>query len=221
MSAKASNFDAQISGKVEALVDASLKGQEAFTYELSSFIDFISKDGNLYLLLDKLDVSHNSSDYGIIDFTSAIKKIAKENKYIQFSDAETEEAMSVLKKLNPSLLKEQGNTLFAQPMFTAYKKEGEKYYLKPTKYACDSIKELANIFDPFNGTTCTTGQYNDLLEEYGQLGIEVYLVIGKTQDTLGFSYTDGTVDASGSIVYTDSYIASVDIEVIPDQDRYP
>jgi hypothetical protein len=38
-------------------------------------------------------------------------------------------------------------------MFEAYKKDGEKYLIKPTKYACDKMKEISNKFDPFYGSS--------------------------------------------------------------------
>jgi hypothetical protein len=34
-------------------------------------------------------------------------------------------------------------------MFEAYKKIDDKYYIKPTKYACDLFKSSLNKFDPF------------------------------------------------------------------------
>jgi hypothetical protein len=61
-------------------------------------------------------------------------------------------------------------------MFQAYKKVDNKFYLIPTKYACDRVKEFLNTFDPFHGKECSEGQYNDLLdtlEEAGSIYIEL------------------------------------------------
>jgi hypothetical protein len=60
-------------------------------------------------------------------------------------------------------------------LFKAYKKEGSKFYLIPSKYGCDTAKTLAQKFDPFNGNTCTDSQYNDLLKDIADSKIEFYI----------------------------------------------
>jgi hypothetical protein len=40
--------------------------------------------------------------------------------------------------------------MLSKPMFRAYEKKDNKYYIIPTKYACDELKNFMNKFDPFN-----------------------------------------------------------------------
>jgi hypothetical protein len=54
-------------------------------------------------------------------------------------------------------------------MFEVSGKERNKYYLIPTKYACDKAKELMNKFDPFNGKKCSQSQYEDMIEELAEI----------------------------------------------------
>jgi hypothetical protein len=51
-------------------------------------IDFIQKDSNIYLLLDKLSIEKENLYY-IEEFTHVIEKVAKENKYMKFEDGES------------------------------------------------------------------------------------------------------------------------------------
>jgi len=53
---KKSGFDTQFNSQIEALIDAEPKWENAIKLQISSFIDFISKDGNLYILLNKFNI---------------------------------------------------------------------------------------------------------------------------------------------------------------------
>jgi hypothetical protein len=133
--------------------------------EMSSFIDFISKEGQIYALVKDLNITTEENLDDFQDILDNLKELAQENKYIELSEQQTLEAMKVLKSFNPDLLFKDAQDLFAKPMFTAYKKEGEVFHIIPTKYACDSLKVLANKFDPFSPDSCTDSQYDEIVEE--------------------------------------------------------
>ncbi len=161
-----SNFDSQLKWKIKAFIDAMPKWEKAVKLEISSMMDFISKDGNIYLLLDNLNVSEEN----IGEVKSAIqvlKKIAEEKGYIKIENKNSFNIISVLKGLNPNNILRDWKVALSKPMLKPYKKEGNRYYLMPTKYACDKMKELTYRFDPFGWTTCTESQYNRVLEELG------------------------------------------------------
>jgi len=61
-------------------------------------------------------------------------------------------------------------------MFKAYEKNGDKYSLIPTKYACDKFKELNAKFDPWNGSTCSDSQYERMLKKLAESG-DLYIEI--------------------------------------------
>lgn len=117
-----SNFDSQLKWKFKAFIDAMPKWEEAVKLEISSMMDFISKDGNIYLLLDNLNVSEEN----IGEVKSAIEileKIAKEKGYIKIEDRNSSYMISVLKSLNPNNMLRDWRVALSKPMLKPYKKK--------------------------------------------------------------------------------------------------
>jgi hypothetical protein len=105
-----------------------------------------------------------------------LKKIAKKNKYIKYEDSNTKQVLENLKNLNPSKIMADSKRILEKPMFRAYKKEGYKYFLVPTKYACNKLKELSARFDPWNGSTCSDSQYEKIIKALAKTG-DLYIEI--------------------------------------------
>jgi hypothetical protein len=57
MKSKSANFDSELEAQVDLLVEASVIGGQELKTQFSSFVKFINKDGNMYLLLQKLNYS--------------------------------------------------------------------------------------------------------------------------------------------------------------------
>jgi hypothetical protein len=57
MKSKSANFDSELEAQVDLLVEASVIGGQELKTQFSSFVSFINKDGNMYLLLQKLNYS--------------------------------------------------------------------------------------------------------------------------------------------------------------------
>jgi hypothetical protein len=53
-------------------------------------IDFISKGGNMYILLEQLNVKQENLD-DIKAFIDALQEIAREKKYIKYTDIYTQQ----------------------------------------------------------------------------------------------------------------------------------
>lgn len=162
---KNSGFDSQLKWEVEALINALPNWEEEIKLQLNTMIDFISKDWNMYLLLEKFEILQDEWVEEIQEFLDKAVKIAAENKYIKYSDPQTQASLDILKTLNPTNIINDSKRVLSEPLITAYKKEWEKYYLIPTKYACDEFKKLSNKFDPFNSDSCSENQYKDLVSE--------------------------------------------------------
>lgn len=96
---KASNFDSQISGDIDInyISDINWKNQ---SLNLSTFLDFISNWGDIYLLLQDLNVSQENLDF-LTNQIEKIKQVAEENKYIKYTDENSAQAMNILKSLTP------------------------------------------------------------------------------------------------------------------------
>ena len=214
-----SNFDSQLKWQIDAMLNTSIQWEEEFKIKFSWFIDFISKDWNIYLLLERLNITDESSTEELKEIIEKAKEIASQNKYISFSDEDTQEAIQILNSLTPNKIINGGKELFSEPMFEAYAKDGDKYLLKPTKHACDTAKELADKFDPFNGSSCSDSQYKDMLEDLNEVW-ELYIILWK-DNQIGFHWKDRTTDFIWFMIYNDSNILEINTSIIPNQDKYP
>ena len=216
---KTSNFDSQISWDLDIKFDSQINWEENMNFDLSAFIDFISKDWNIYLLLKNLNISQENIDF-IETQIEKIKEVAKENKYIKYDDENTRQALNILRTLTPSKILADWKSILSEPMFEAYKKEADKYYLKPTKYACDKVKETLNKFDPFNWSQCSEGQYEDMLEELSEIW-EIYIILWD-DTTLGFEWIKmrDIEELVWSITFSDKSVEKLYFSVIPNQNLY-
>ncbi len=218
-----SNFDAQMKTKMKALIDAAPRWEEALKLEISWMLDFILKDQNYYLLLKELNIVDDWAVEEIEEFIQVMQDIAATNKYIHFEDKATAQAMEVLRSFSPQNILTQGNEIVSKPLFKAYKKEWERYFLIPTKYACDTAKELTQKFDPFNGSECTQGQYEDLLDDLSNSKVEFYIELGNNT-TIGFDakMVDDDIEVfNWSVVFSDDYIEELHFAFTPNQEEYP
>ncbi len=218
-----SNFDAQLKTKVSAMIDAAPKWDDAVKLEIAWFIDFISKDQNYYLLLKELKIANQEWIEEFKLFIEKIKEIAATNKYIHFKDKNGAKAMEILRSFSPKNILVEWNQIVSKPLFKAYKKEGGKYYLIPTKYACDTAKDLARKFDPFNGKDCTQGQYEDMIQDIADSKVEMYIELGQNT-TLWFdasSIDKSMEEFNGSVIFSNNYIEAVDLTIKPNQKENP
>ena len=218
--ARNSIFDTQIKWKINTLIEATPNEWDEIKLQLNTLIDFISKDGNMFLLLKELNIVDQEWVDTIKDYLEKIKEIAEQNKYIQFEDEQTRQSIQLLKALSPNKIFADGKEILSKPMFEVYKKEGSKYYLLPTKYAFDRVKELKNTFDPFNGKECSKGQYNDLLDTLAEAG-SIYIELW-TDTKLGFEWikTFSIQTIEWYIVFSDEEIKEANIEIIPNQEIF-
>ena len=217
---RTSNFDSQFTWQIEAIIDAIPNWWEEIKLKLSSFVDFISKDWNMYLLIEKFNITDEKGIENIKEQFELVKKIAEENKYIKFEDENTKLILENLKNLDPNKIISDSKQILSEPMFEAYKKENNKYFLVPTKYACDKYKELAEKFDPWNGSSCSDSQYDSMIEElikFWDLYIEIW-----TESKLGFNaYPENTLEKFESyITFTDTSINEINSEFIINQTKW-
>lgn len=218
---KNSNFDSSFTTQIEALINAAPKWEEALKLQFSSFIDFISKDWNAYILLKDLKILDKKNIKDFKSFIDSAKEIAKKNKYVKYSDSQSQMAINIYRNLNLQNILADWKKIFSKPLLKAYKKEWDKYFLIPTKYACDSMKNLSWKFDPFHSNSkCSESQYNDLLEELLNKW-ELYLELWKL-NKFGFNSikTDEIDEANWYITFSDKYIEEINFKIIPNQKKY-
>lgn len=216
--AKTSNFNSEVKWEINGLINgkSKWKWEGDYTIKFSSFINFISKDGNIYLLLEKLNITDKKNNKVFKVYIDKIKKIASENKYIKYSDKNTEKAVKFLSALSPNKIINDWKNILSNPMLEVYKKNWDKFLLRPTKLACDTIKDLTKAFDPFNGSKCTEWQYKDMLIDLSKIW-NIYMKIWN-QNELGFSFTKDDVKSIWNIVYNNNQILEINTNIIDTQE---
>ncbi len=215
-------FDSQFKSKIEAIIESAPKGWEEVKMKISAFVDYILKDQNYYVLLKNLNITDEKTNDKIKTFIEKAKQLAYKNKYIKIEDKKTAEIFNNLKQLSPQNILKQGKIIASKPLFKAYKKEWNKFYLIPSKYGCDTAKTLAQKFDPFNGSNCTQGQYDDLLKDIADSKVEFYINFSGKNTEIWFEANPNDLEmAEWNISFSDKYIEEINFIIKPNQENYP
>jgi hypothetical protein len=147
--------------------------------------------------LDKPSLqSESSNEYFDLDVTPILEKLKELSENNTYLELPSEDTLYYLQSLNYSNvhqgMKAQMETAFQTPLLKAQYKSDRGYSLIPTKHFCDIGKRISGIFDPFSGEDCSEGQYMDMLEDFQDSGLEIFLTLGD-EGTLSLSVTqDGT-----------------------------
>ena len=216
---KSSNFEFQFKWHIEWLINSIPYWQDAMKIELKWFIDFISKDWNLYILLNELNIISKDNINDLEEFIYKLEQIAKKNKYIKFNNPETKEALKILNNLNLKNITKDWKNILSKPFFKAYKKEWNRYLLIPTKYACNQIKKLANKFDPFFWENCSDSQYNSLLKDIKEIW-SLYIQLKWNDTIIGFEWKLDNTLINSYINFSNKSINELSLYIIPNQDNY-
>lgn len=211
---KKSGFDTQFNSQIEALIDAEPKWENAIKLQISSFIDFISKDGNLYILLNKFNIIDEKWIEDLKTQLEEIKQLALKNKYVKIEDQNNTELLNIIKNFNPSQIISDWKNILSNPLFKTYKKQWDKYFLIPTKYACDEFKKIQAKLDPLNWNKCSDSQYETLLTEIAK-SWDLYIELW-TKNKLWFSlYPEYDIKSFESyIIFTDTSIDEINSELL-------
>lgn len=184
-SAISAGLDSRLKTNISAFMSTTSDGQ-TLQFNMSSFLDYITKDNNMYILLEDLEISASELLYldGMID---TLKKISEEKNYIAIEDYSNEQILAMLQSFSPEAILWELDTFFEKPLLRAYAKRGDKYILVPTKYACDQGKILTRKFNYFYVPgKCSDAQYHSILEGFTGEHDYVYMTLGRNT-TLGIS----------------------------------
>lgn len=166
MKSKAAGFDSELEAQVDLLVEASMVWWKDLKTQFSSFINFINKDGNMYLLLQKLNYSWiEDFDYSweYSRLLDKIKELWESNTYLKIEDKQSAMLLEMIKNFNINNIYGEANKVLQKPMLKPYKKDGDKYLLAPTKDFCDSIKYINYKMNSYWSSSCTDEEYNKML----------------------------------------------------------
>jgi hypothetical protein len=190
-----SGSDAQFNSNIDALIQA-VKDWKDIKLQISSWIDAISKDGDLYFNIKNFNVLDKQGLWD--DFEKVLIKVKdfisnNGDKYIKYNDYSVQQAMDLLKnirwKSNSSDYLAKTKTILSSPLLEAYKVESNKYYLRPTTSACNIAFQVE----------CSDSDYKEFLG-YLRNFWEVYLSINGDKTTIWYNsdYSDGKITFSGN-----------------------
>lgn len=154
-------FDSELQSQVDLLIEASLIWKKSFNIQFSSFVDFITKDSNIYLLMNKLKYSWIEKIDNTWEIEKGLKRLkflASNNEYFKMKqddnwwnagEKETQYVLNLYKNFKISDI----NSLYSKwqdvlktSMFKVYKKVWNKYLIIPSKEACDTIMSMQYKF---------------------------------------------------------------------------
>ena len=199
-------------------LDSSLyfkpKWEEDFELKINTFVDYISKNENIYFLLDKLNLTTWTKNETILEFFLKIQELVIQNKYIKIEDKNRKNLFELVENFNLKKIFGDWGKLSSGSFFKAYKKDGERYFLIPTKYACDTIKYLMNKFDPLNWKKCSEWQYEDLLIEMTKLNWELYIELWENTK-LWLNIENENIKLKSHIIFSKTSLEELLIEIKP------
>lgn len=209
--AKAANFDSEFEAQVDLLVEASLVWWKELKTQFSSFVNFISKDGNMYLLLEKLNYSWlDNIDYSW-EYTSILDKIKsmwENNQYLKIEDKNSTMLLNMIKNFDLNSIHSEANKVLQEPMLKPYKKDWDKYLLVPTKKACDTIKYINYKISHYWSYTCSDEDYNNMVKK-SIIGENIYIIVDWTDKHLWIESNLYWVEGYGKIYSSDKKIEKI------------
>lgn len=201
-------FDSRLKTGFDLNLDMET-GYESFDGELSGKVEVITLWGDIYLKV--WDISLNASELFEEEFWEIIEKLNElwdEDTYLHYKDMSSEMIFEALENFHPDTLESQLEEIENVQFFEGYGKEGDAYLLRPTLEFCSFMKSSLDIFDPFRWSTCSEGQYEDMLSEMHENGYKILLSLDRN-NTLSFIMNNDVVKGSIDLVYNDYSFVSL------------
>ena len=217
---KQSVFDSQFSSDMKALFKVDDKG-EVMAFDISWFLDFISKDWDMYVLLENMNFSTENIEE-LQQMLEKLQTFSSEKMYIKIpADDWYDEIVSALRSFDPSAIVSEMRTMMSEPLFQVDEKIWDTYILVPTKFACDSVKKLGWRFDPFfSNEECSESQYKKLVKQSNSDEFQIFMKADRNSSQLWINANDGYSTTNISINYDWNKMDKVTIESMPTDKSY-
>gem|GEM_PF-4200004 len=88
---------------------------------MSAFIDYITKDGNIYVLLEDLKIN-SELNQDMEQFVEMLETIADLEGYMGVENSSDLDALALLEAFAPNMLAEDLQTMFEQPLLRVHSK---------------------------------------------------------------------------------------------------
>lgn len=181
--------------------------------DMKTFFEMISKDTDIYALLKDFDfnvkgIDNEEMNKKLDEMKKSVAETFKDWKYLKLkSDPQVQKFYEGIKKANPETIKAYLSIILSDNMLKAYKKEGNKYYLIPTKYACDTYYKVQNEIWKLNSwyepNSCTDLVYSKLVYDFTKFN-NLYLVVWNDYNILWLSDNENKLNVN--LFYTSNEI---------------
>ncbi len=212
-------FDEELQWDLRGLIHADIAGEQWLSVKFETFLDYILKDGNVYLMFDNIDFEDRTGGEireQLTPILDELTRLAKEETYISIIDEEAQDIINTFQDLAPGTIINHLNQTLDTPLLEAYIKEGNTYFMRPTIELCHIFKDEKNVFDPINGTKCSEKQYQDMLQSMQESNLEIYLIDATNETWQMMLSIEWKYDRENQMITTlswnDTHMKSIDIE---------
>ncbi len=214
--AVAVGLDSEISGDLNFSLDMekNIFYPEDISAKLSTFFSFISKEGENYALLKNLNLDTNNPE--IQAAFQQVQYFFKEEKYLKISDENSRQMMLMMQNFSPKNINPALEHLNTTALFEAYKKEGNTYFLTPTREFCNLFFEIQNTFGMYQKwytpSSCTSQAYNSFVNTFKKYG-DLTLTLWEVNNKLSYSFVEDDIKIEANLLYGKTSFGAVSLLV--------
>ncbi len=228
-------FDSELQSQINLLVEASMKWKESLKVQFSTFIDFIIKDSNIYLLMNKLKYSwidKIDNTWELSKILEKMKVFATNNQFLKFDQNinwsnKTEKEMSQLLNVFKTFTISDINSLYdrwyenlKKPMFKVYKKSWNKYLILPSKEVCNIMMSAQNKIISTLKQSCSDTEYADFVKDIIKTW-NLYIILWTKTNTIWFDLVENKeISLISKLDYSDTKIENIDIKITPKNKQF-
>ena len=159
----------------ESLTSSRIRADIGFSLNMfdekiqsSMNMDLITKENNIYLLVQNLEVlSESGMDEMLSEIIETVNTLGENNTYIHIwnSDGDLDVDISALLSFTNIQTQEWYQALQSQALLTPVGKIGNTYFMSAHEEMCHIWKSLMTVFDPLSWSRCTRGQLESFRSE--------------------------------------------------------
>jgi hypothetical protein len=126
----------------------------------------------MYFLLKNFNIISEKNTQDFKEILTKIDEFAKKNQYMKLgNDSYSGLTFKTLSGVNYKNVLADMEKSLSSPILEAYKKDGSSYYLRPTKYLCDSYKKSMriSILGITSTSSCSDKEYQSMLQEFAKI----------------------------------------------------
>lgn len=211
-SVKQNGLDSDTSGKVNFTFSQS--GSQNMNGNMSTLFSLIQKKWEIFAQLKNFTGSSN--DPSMQSILEEVKTLFPDESFYKLSNDEQAQAFALIQNFSPKNILSTWEEISKNPLFEAYKKEGDKYYLAPTQYACDTFFEINNTLNStkswYTPETCTPSVYKTFVKKVQEAG-DFYIIVWSLNNKLVFETQNDTAKLTANIVYNKNTLGSMSFEL--------